>query len=145
MIAHRTLALSMLIAAAAAAPLAAQDAFNWRGRVASGRTLEIKGLNGSITATAASGPEISVSAEKSARRSNPDEVRIEVVEHDGGVTICAVYPTPRDREPNECRPGEGGRMNNQRNDTEVDFTVAVPTGVRLVARTVNGSVTATDL
>jgi hypothetical protein len=43
-------------------------------------------------------------ATKHGRRSDPAEVEIEVVEHAGGVTICAVYPSPGSR-PNECRQG----------------------------------------
>lgn len=141
----RHITAPLLFAALTAAPLAAQDAFNWRGRVDNGRTLEIKSINGSIHAVAANGTEIRVNATKQARRSNPDEVRIEVVEHDGGVTICAVYPTPRNRSPNECRPGNAGRMNSSDNDVTVDFSVEVPAGVRLAATTVNGAVRATSL
>jgi len=141
----RHVAAPLLFAALAAAPLAAQDAFSWRGRIDSGRTLEIKGINGSIRAVASSGTEVRVSAEKRARRSDPDEVRIEVVEHEGGVTICAVYPTPRNREPNECRPGSAGRLNSNDNDVNVDFAVEVPAGVRFHATTVNGAVQATSL
>ena len=37
--------------AAVAAPLAAQD-FKWSGAVASGKTLEIRGINGSVRAVA---------------------------------------------------------------------------------------------
>ena len=121
----------------------AQD-FTWRGRVADGRTLEIRGVNGDVDAVRARGNEILVTATKDARRSDPDDVRIEVVEHAGGVTICAVYPTRRNREPNECRPG-GGRHNVQDNDVTVDFTVHVPAGVALDAHTVNGDIDVADL
>jgi len=74
--------------------LTAQD-FSWKGRVATGKRLEVKGVNGDITAMFASGNEIEVTAEKRSRRSDPDEVEIRVIEHADGVTICAVYPTPR--------------------------------------------------
>ena len=37
--------------------------------------------------------EVEVVAEKRAKRDNPEDVRIEVVPHAGGVTICAVYPS----------------------------------------------------
>jgi hypothetical protein len=82
-------------------------------------------------------------------------VTISVVEHDGHVTICAVYPTParisrrrgsQDADgPNECRPGDEGRMNVQNNDVRVDFTVRVPADVRFLGRNVNGEVRATSL
>jgi DUF4097 and DUF4098 domain-containing protein YvlB len=136
---------AVLVAAPGAA--AAQDGdFRWTGRVPSGATLEIKGINGDIDAQAASGNEIEVVARKTAKRSDPEEVRIEVIEHAGGVTICAVYPTPsRSTRENECAPGDGGRMNTNNNDVTVDFTVRVPAGVRLNAGTVNGSVGARGL
>src|SRR4029450_10081304 len=87
------------------------------------------GVNGGSDATAAAGAEAEVSAFKRARRSNPDEVEIKVVEHAGGVTICAVYPSSG-RGANTCEPGEGGHMHTRDNDTNVEFTVRVPAGVR---------------
>ncbi len=141
---RRLLPLAGLAALAVAAPAAAQD-FSWTGRLADGRTIEVKNVNGNIEAVAASGSDVRVTATKRARRSDPETVRIEVVEHSGGVTICAVYPRGRDGRENECVPGRGGRMSNDRNDTQVDFRVEVPGGVRLVARSVNGNVQARGL
>jgi DUF4097 and DUF4098 domain-containing protein YvlB len=43
------------------------------------------------------------------------------------------------------RAGAGGHMNTQNNDVEVDFTVHVPAGVDIAARTVNGSIDADHL
>jgi hypothetical protein len=135
-------------AAAAAAmlvggPVAAED-FQWHGRVAAGKTVEIKGVNGTIDATAAGGDEVEVSATKSGRRSDPGVVRIEVVEHAEGVTICAVYPDVDGRR-NECRPGDGGHMSTRDNDVNVHFVVRVPRGVAFAPRTVNGDVEAEGL
>lgn len=134
------------VAAALGAPalLAAED-FRWQGRIAPGGTLEIKGINGGIDASAGSG-EAEVRAVKSARRSDPDAVEIKVVEHAGGVTLCAVYPAPEDsRRPNECEPGDGGHSRTRDNDVQVHFQVKVPAGVRLVAKTVNGGIDAREL
>ena len=139
-----TAALTILLATSASGA-AAQGDFSWRGRIQSGRSIEIKGINGDIQAVAASGNEVRVSATKSADRSDPDEVKIEVVEHDAGVTICAVYPARRSRDPNECRPGGRNGQNVQNNDVKVEFRVEVPAGVRLVARNVNGDVGVTSL
>jgi hypothetical protein len=116
----------------------------WRGTVAAGSTIEIKGINGDVRAVAASGNEVEVSAVMRGRRSNPADVRLDVVQHGGGVTICSVYPSP-DSRPNECQPGDGGRMNTKDNDVTVSFTVRVPPGVRFVGRTVNGDVVAESL
>lgn len=133
------------VAAVDAAPAAAQDTWSWNSALASGRTIEIKGINGAISAVAASGGDARVVARKTARRSNTDDVRIEVIEHAGGVTICAVYPSRSGREPNECRPGDGGRMNVQNNDVRVEFEVQVPRGVHFVGRTVNGNIEANGI
>lgn len=130
-----------------AAPTAAQqeETFDWSGRIADGAMLEIKGVNGGISALPASGPEATVTAVKSSERGDPASVRIEVVEHQDGVTLCAVYPTPEGERSNECRPGEGGRMSVRDSDVKVEFAVRVPAGSRFVARTVNGGVEAHDL
>lgn len=69
-----------------------------------------------------------------------------MVEHAGGVTICAVYPTPRSSErQNECVPGEKGHMSTRNNDVNVTFEVRVPRGVEFAGRTVNGRVSATGM
>ncbi|HET6900434.1 MAG TPA: DUF4097 family beta strand repeat-containing protein [Vicinamibacteria bacterium] len=127
----------------AAGPVAAED-FQWHGRLAAGKTVEIKGVNGAIDATAASGDEVEVTATKRGRRSDPGSVRIEVVEHAEGVTICAVYPDVDGRR-NECRAGDGGHMSTRDNDVNVHFTVRVPRGVAFAPRTVNGDVAAEGL
>lgn len=132
-----------LAVALLALPAAAEDD-QWHGRVAAGKTVEIKGVNGAIDATLADGEEVQVTATKRGGKSNPDEVRIEAVEHAGGVTVCAVYPDA-DGGRNECRPGDGGRMRTRNNDTEVHFTVRIPRGVGFIPKTVNGDVEAADL
>jgi hypothetical protein len=120
--------------------------FSWSGRVAAGDVIEIKGVSGDVKAVASTGNRVEVVAVKAGRRSDPAEVRVEVVEHDAGVTVCAVYPTPSGEErDNVCAPGSEGRMNTRRNDVQVDFEVRVPAGVRFVGRTVNGDVEAEGL
>jgi DUF4097 and DUF4098 domain-containing protein YvlB len=146
-----------VVAAVAVGAQQSGDDFRWAGQVARGKTIEIKGVNGGIAAETAAGNQVEILAHKRARRSDTIEVSLQVVEHDGNVTICAVYPTParssnlrssrprRDTGPNECQPGDGGRMSVNNNDVNVEFTVRVPEGVRLAARTVNGEITATSL
>ncbi len=124
----------------------AQDEWTWQGRVAAGDAIEIKGVNGNIRAMAATGSEVEVVARKQeGRRGDPADVRLEVLEHSGGVTICAVYPDDPDREPNACGAGRHGNISVHDNDTEVHFTVRVPAGVDFVGRTVNGEVEANAL
>jgi hypothetical protein len=140
----RVAALAAALAAGAATAARAQD-FTWEGRVAPGQAVEIKGVNGDVKAGPASGDRVEVTAVKRARRSDPATVQVQVVEHAGGVTVCAVYPSPSGQSPNECRPGEGGRMSVQDNDVSVSFTVRVPPGVRFVGRSVNGGIEADGL
>ena len=127
------------------APAAWSQDFRWHGAVAPGRSIEIKGVNGNVRAEPSGSNEVEVVAEKQSRRDDPDDVRIEVVPHAEGVTICAVYPSTSGRQPNECAPGKGGRMNVQNNDVTVKFTVRVPAGVTLIGKTVNGEVEAERL
>jgi hypothetical protein len=121
------------------------DDFLWTGRLSAGDALEIKGVNGSIRAGAATGSEVEVRAQARGRKSDPSSVGIVVVEHAGGVTVCAVYPSPEGERANSCEPGAGGRMNTRNNDVNVEFEVLLPAGVDFVARTVNGEVAALDL
>lgn len=119
--------------------------FRWQGRVAPGLSVEIKGVNGDISAEAASGSEVEVVANRKAARSDPNSVNLKVVEHAGGVTVCAVYPSDDPDNPNTCEPGRGGRMSVRNNDVQVDFSVKVPAGVAFNGRTVNGEIKASSL
>ena len=140
-----------LVAAAAtlaiqtAAGVAAAQDFTWSGAVPQGRAIEIKGVNGDVRAEPSGSNQVEVTAVKTGQRDDPASVRIEVVPHAGGVTICAVYPGKSDSQPNECAPGDKGRSNVQNNDVTVRFTVRVPAGVTFIGKTVNGDVEAMRL
>lgn len=128
------------VAAATPAGLMAQD-FEWSGRLAAGKAIEVKGINGDIDAMPASGNRVEVTAvKKEGNRGYAEEVTFEVLEHEDGVTICAMYPSEPGKRENECRHGRDGHMSVHDNNTEVDFTVRVPAGVDFVARTVNGGI-----
>jgi hypothetical protein len=115
--------------------------WNWHGRIAAGKTLEIRGVNGRIEAEPASGNEVVVTATKRAHRSDPDDVKIQVVEHAGGVTICAVYPGSSNR----CGPDDDYHMSTRNNDVEIEFRAQLPAGVAFSGGTVNGDVEVNDL
>jgi len=135
--------LALLVVPASAAR--AQD-FSWRGQVARGQALEIRGLNGEIRASRSSGNQVRVTAVmEEGRRGNMDDVTVEVVERDGGVTICAMYPPGEGGRENRCGPGDQYHMNTKDNDTRVRFTVEVPAGIVFIPHTVNGDITADDL
>lgn len=147
MIKSSTVGISLVAALMIAASPALSQAptFQWRGMVAQGQTLEVRGVNGGVRATASEDGAVHVEATRTARRSDPNTVQLEVVEHADGVTICAVYPTPAgSRRQNECRPG-GGQNSVQGNDTAVEFVVRVPEGVRFSGNVVNGAVRARGL
>lgn len=138
-------AIAAALLAPAALPAQQSDTWAWSRAVPAGRSIEIKGVNGDITASYTAGAEVRVRAEKTARRSDVGDVQLVVVEHADGVTICALYPSEGRGRANECQPAEGGRNSVRNNDVRVQFTVQVPRGVNLVARTVNGEVRADGL
>jgi hypothetical protein len=149
---RRIAVLALALALAAWTPLpgtsrsAPQDRdWNWSGRVDRGESVEIKGINGEISAELARGNEVEVEARLHGRDDDPDEIEMVVLEHENGVTICAVYPSDDRDEPNECLPGSRGRMKVRNNDVSVDFVVRVPAGLHFVGRTVNGDVEAFGL
>jgi hypothetical protein len=131
--------LPLLLFSVALLHAAEAPPFEWRGSLAAGQTLEVKGISGEIRVEPATGSDIQVSARITARRSDPNKVRVEVVPRDGGISICSVYPTE------EGDSGCNGRGNVRDNDTRVNFSVKLPRGVRLVARTVNGEIVARGL
>src|SRR2546423_15303278 len=136
----RAISLAALALVAGAVPPArAQGEFHWSGRLASGKRLEIKGVNGDIHAVGVTSGDVDVTARKHARRSDPESVEIKVVTTDDAVTICAVYPTPRRaRHDNECTAGDHWSSSTEDNDVSVDFEVRVPAGVKFYGHTVNG-------
>jgi hypothetical protein len=118
--------------------------YDWSWRLAPGQTIEIEGVNGAIRATGVAGKDVVVHARKHARRSDPDQVTVEVIEHADGITLCVRYPDTLGRR-NECAPHGRSHMTTHNNDVAVDFEVQVPAGVHLAARTVNGEVEARGL
>ena len=145
---RRNLALLTLALVIPALSLAAQDIeeeFTWSGTVARGDAVEIQNINGQIAAEYASGSEVEIVAIKEGTASDVAEVSIEVVEHAGGVTICAIYPNRNGRE-NVCAAGDDGELNgNDKNKTRVAFEIRVPAGVEFIGTTMNGKVTADNM
>jgi hypothetical protein len=120
------------------------DHWSWHGKVAAGKTLEIKGISGTITAEPATGDEVVVTADKHGHDSDPAEVRIEVVQDGDGVTICAVYPG-RSGRCGEDNEDDDHHWRGRHNDVEVTFHAQVPAGVKFAGRSVNGDVEANNL
>jgi hypothetical protein len=138
-----------------------QEEMRWQGWVPNGQIVEINNVHGNVRAEAAEGDQIEVIALKRGN-GDPGQVSIQVVEHKGGLTICAVYPSADPGRPFDCRPSRGGgyrvasdlgsethiRWDNGGggdvvlNDLRVDFTVRLPKRLRFIGRTVEGEVSA---
>jgi hypothetical protein len=139
----------VLVLGAAGAPrqdASAQQDFHWTGTMAAGQRLEIKGVHGTIRAEPSSGNQVEVTAVRRRREEGRvEDVRIERVVHEDGITFCAVYPSARANRPNRCTPGDEWNSNVQDNDVNVEFTVRVPRGVHFLGATVNGTVRAENM
>lgn len=142
---------SLLLAAALLAgmftspePAASQSrtsrSFEHTARLAPGQTVWIHGINGAVIAEPSGGGPLVVEATLTGRKSDPAEVEIRVVPDSDGLTFCAIYPGRA----SVCE-GERYEMPVKDNDVTVEFRVRVPSGVRLVATTVNGGIKARGL
>lgn len=140
------LVAGLIALAAVTTPGAAQksdNSFHWSGAVSNGKTLKVMNVNGNIRAT--SGSEASVSAVRTAKKSDPKSVEIRVEQDADGVTICAVWPNQQSGSGCNGRSHNDDDDHNERNDVNVEFTVTVPAGVRFEGQSVNGNVNATGL
>jgi DUF4097 and DUF4098 domain-containing protein YvlB len=107
--------------------------FRYEGIVSAGRTVEVRGVNGNVTAGPSASGQVEVIAHKSGDLDDPADVRVHVTEDESGTKVCVVYPAA------------AGRAEAWASDVQVDITVRVPDGVRFVGRTGNGSVAATQI
>ncbi|HUP88577.1 MAG TPA: DUF4097 family beta strand repeat-containing protein [Longimicrobiales bacterium] len=117
--------------------------WDWRGTLAEGKTIQVKGVLGEIHVVRATGREARVHAVRHARNSDPMSVEFKVSESKDGVFICALYPTPyHARHENSCGndDDEDHNMSLDNNDTHVDFTIEVPDHNNVIARTVVGDI-----
>lgn len=118
--------------------------FAWRKRVPAGQTVAIRGIRGNVRVELASGGETEITAVK--RGSRGDGVSVIARENDGGVAVCALYPSNRSDGMSASHCGVDEHVVNARSsNTQVDFHVKLPAGVRLDVRTVEGEVRVSDL
>ncbi len=136
-----------------------REEMRWHGWVPGGQVVEINNVLGNVRAEETSGDEVEVIAMKHGS-DDPEHVSIEVVEHKGGVTICAVYPNANPDHPFDCRPSHGGGFRQAEasdseahirwdnggggdvllSDLSVDFIVRIPKRLRFIGRTVDGEI-----
>jgi CubicO group peptidase (beta-lactamase class C family) len=138
-----------------------QNEFNWRGKVSAGGIIEIFGVKGDIRAEASAGNEVEVVAQKFGDRDEINQVAVRVEETEGKVRICAAYPTLEGKGDAECleslewrssewndgrelrlRYRDGKRQNIRLAEVQGQFKVRIPAGVRFIARTLRGDITA---
>lgn len=140
---------------ALAVPASAQDsrresAFTWSGAIPAGRTIYIKNINGAVEVERSTSGRVEVTAEKSWRRGNPEDVRIEQKKSGDDVVICALWSEGSTCDERGIR-SERGVCRHDRNDVSVcfpmsvRFTVRVPEGVRADLATVNGDIEVTGV
>jgi len=126
----------------AAAASSAGD-FRYKKALTAGAKVEIRNVNGPITAEPSSGDAFEVVAVKSGRGEDVARVQVTVREDAGVIVVCALLPG---EDPSSCRVG--GRIGSSEGsiDARVDFKVRVPAAVAsFAARTMNGRITATGL
>ena len=107
-----------------------------REALASGATLEIKNVLGSVVATQGTGPNATVHVHAT-RDGVPQDVKLSVTTAPQRLIVCPIVP------PDENCDHHDDRGGNDR--VKVDFTVTVPRGVNLKVTSVNGNVVATGL
>lgn len=148
----------------AAATLSAQGRtdFEFRRELASGKRLVVQNVIGNVNVTGTSGRTVVVTAVKKAGRyGEVEDVTVETIELTDGVALCVRYPGQggrreirddgagergeRAKNPCSYTSWNGSRDRNDRNDTELTFTIRVPAGLVLRIGTVSGDLAATNL
>jgi len=118
--------------------------WNWSGDLGAGRTVYLRNVNGLVHIEAGTGNKVEVTAVKTWRRGDPDDVRIEARMAGSGrgdIVICGLWGDSATCDENgyhsnRDRGNDGWRNNN--NDVKIEFTVKVPANARVDASTVNG-------
>lgn len=132
------------LVAVASFPMEAQerdDSFKWTGGIDAGKTMYVRNLNGAVIVTATNGATAEVRAEKKWRRGDPKNVKITAEKTSrGDILVCAIWEGRNTRcdEDGYSSRGDGWTDSNRNNDVSVEFTIALPKGVKLDASSVNG-------
>lgn len=113
--------------------------FEWKGAIQAKQSLEIYNVNGDIKAETAPGPDVEISVRIVGTRPDPSTIRIDVVQHDGGIAVCTIYKGLS--RPNHCTPGQIPSVSLNNSDIRVTYTVRVPADVSFAPHTINGNVT----
>ena len=122
------------------------DTWTWDGRVDSGKWFRLSSVNGPVTVEPSSDNMVHVRAEKIVKDGDVTDVAFQVVQSGGNVRVCALWRRSTcDEDGMHSNRNDSDYERGRRHDVEVRFTVKVPSGVRLSAGTVNGSMRVSDL
>lgn len=132
-------------------PLAAQsrqtqrDAFTMSERIPAGEWIRVRNVNGEMRVRASSSDKVEISATKTWRRGNPEDVRIEMKKAaDGSILVCALWTEntvcTEDRYSSNSDRRHNWSDRNRNNDVAVEFEIRVPKGVKVGVWSVNGAV-----
>ena len=117
-----------------AQPTSPEGAFEWHGPVARGSFIEIRGINGNVRAVASTSGEVEVLA-KIDGQETASSVKVQLIQHDNGVTVCSVFPGEK-----ECRP-----LGRPRSRNPCGLYRSCAGGLSFLGSTVNGGVEAESL
>jgi hypothetical protein len=149
----RTTALLLTCAALTMAPRpsgAQVSDFRWEKQLAADKIVGVHNLSGRITVTPSTSGKVEIVGIRRGRGRSPENVTIEVVESDRGITACSMY---KDVDM-ECYDGgfqihrnrnRGWRDRDYDDDVSIDMEVRVPKGMRVTASNVSGDVRVTGM
>ncbi len=137
------LAAFTVSASAGAQQRLGQDTETWRydARVEAGKWVRIYNMNGAIEFTASPDNQVHIIAEKNTRRGDPRDVYFEVVQVNGGLTVCAIFHEDTTCEEDSYRVRT---RNHEQNRVSVDIRVQIPRSSKWQASSVNGAVSVRD-
>ncbi len=135
---------TLLAVGSATAGAQESTTWNWSGDLGAGRTVFLRNVNGFVRIEAGTSDKVEVTAVKSWRRGDPDDVRIEARMAGSGrgdIILCALWGERATCDESGYRSNNGGRDSDgwrRGNDVKVEFVVKVPTNAKVDASTVNG-------
>ena len=140
----RTMTLRSLLVVFACAPVAvaaAQQAdFRWEKALAAGKRVSIHNINGDVTVATSTSGKVEVVGVKHGSKRDFDDLTIDVVETNDGVTVCAINK----RLDMEC-DDRGIHVhdhwgNRDWDDASIDIQVKLPKALEVDAHSVSGDV-----
>jgi len=119
-------------------------AWAWNAPISASGTVYVRNTNGSVEVKPATGGNVEVTAEVRWHRGNPKrDIQFQAVTNGNTITICALWETSDCSASSYQAKGKSGvniGFGRRGTDASVAFTVYVPTGVRVDAFTMSGSI-----